>query len=219
MITAGGRAVVKMKLEAKLRMQSTVSASWQGWVGMKVTDTSLLGHVSSDALAASSLSDLWTMATGIFIQGSVLNIFVGNAIGAGNPKVAGEWFQVAMVVVGVISLPVMALWSLTKPALELLGKGGTLLGDAQYFSLVLMACIPARVALGALTQFFTAHQRWKTLHQNGRLVFADLGRGCGARKDATAETALLAKYCSEPPNWRREHPHVADSTLFWKWRQ
>ena len=35
-----------------------------GWVGMKVTDTALLGHVGTHALAASSLSDLWTMACG-----------------------------------------------------------------------------------------------------------------------------------------------------------
>lgn len=31
------------------------------WVGMKTTDSALLGHVSADALAAAALSDLWTM--------------------------------------------------------------------------------------------------------------------------------------------------------------
>ena len=78
-----------------------------GWVGMKVTDTALLGHVGTHALAASSLSDLWTMASGVFIQGRVLGIFVGNAVGAAKAgtapwSVAGEWFQVSVAVLGVI---------------------------------------------------------------------------------------------------------------------
>ena len=38
------------------------------------------------AFEASALSDLWTMSTGVFIQGRVLGIFVGNAIGAGRPQ-------------------------------------------------------------------------------------------------------------------------------------
>ena len=85
-----------------------------GWVGMKVTDTALLGHVGTHALAASSLSDLWTMASGVFIQGRVLGIFVGNAVGAAKAgtapwSVAGEWFQVSVAVLGVIALAVMGL--------------------------------------------------------------------------------------------------------------
>jgi len=29
------------------------------WIGMKTTDSALLGHVSADALAAAALSDIW----------------------------------------------------------------------------------------------------------------------------------------------------------------
>ena len=46
-------------------------------VGMKTTDTALLGHVSRDALSASALSDLWTMCSQVLLSGSVLNVFVG----------------------------------------------------------------------------------------------------------------------------------------------
>jgi Na+-driven multidrug efflux pump len=35
-----------------------IFASTISWVGMKTTDSALLGHVSADALAAASLSDL-----------------------------------------------------------------------------------------------------------------------------------------------------------------
>ena len=53
------------------------------YVGMKTTDTALLGHVSGHALSAAALSDLYTMCTGVLIQGRVLGIIVGQAIGAG----------------------------------------------------------------------------------------------------------------------------------------
>jgi Na+-driven multidrug efflux pump len=46
---------------------------------MKTTDTALLGHVSREALSAAALSDLWTMCTGILIQGRALDILVGGA--------------------------------------------------------------------------------------------------------------------------------------------
>ena len=129
-----------------------------GWVGMKVTDTALLGHVSSRALTASALSDLWTSATGVFIQGRVLNIFVGNAIGAGTPRVAGEWFQVALFVQVCIAVPVMGMWALTGPVLSATREPQDLAQDAAYFSFVLIAAIPARVIFSAMTQFLSAQR-------------------------------------------------------------
>lgn len=129
-----------------------------GWVGMKVTDTALLGHVGAHALTSSALSDLWTSATGVLIQGRVLNIFVGNAIGAGSPKVAGEWLQLSLAVQACIALPVMGLWALTGPVLSLFHEEPSLVNDAWYFSLVLMAAIPARVLSSAATQFLSAQR-------------------------------------------------------------
>ena len=56
------------------------------WVIIKVTDSALLGHVSTAALAASSVSDLWMSSTDIFLYSGVLGTFVGNSLGAGIPK-------------------------------------------------------------------------------------------------------------------------------------
>jgi hypothetical protein len=55
------------------------------WVVIKVTDSALLGHVSTAALAASSVSDLWMSSTDIFLYSGVLGTFVGNSLGAGMP--------------------------------------------------------------------------------------------------------------------------------------
>jgi len=55
------------------------------WVIIKVTDSALLGHVSTAALAASSVGDLWMSSTDIFLYSGVLGTFVGNSLGAGMP--------------------------------------------------------------------------------------------------------------------------------------
>ena len=129
-----------------------------GWVGMKVTDTAILGHVSTHAITASALSDLWTSATGVLIQGRVLSIFAGNAIGAGTPKVAGEWLQVTLAVQTCIAAPVMGLWAATGPVLTLFREAPDLVRDASYFSLVLMGAIPARVVSSGTMQFLSAQR-------------------------------------------------------------
>ena len=78
---------------------------------MKTTDTALLGHLEEEGtlyLSAVAVADLWTSSTGVFIQvrsgrvrspqvipqGRVLGTFVGHAVGAGKPEMAGVWTQV-----------------------------------------------------------------------------------------------------------------------------
>lgn len=43
-----------------LKLGVPIFVAMLSWVGMKSTDTALLGHVGSDALSAAALSDLWT---------------------------------------------------------------------------------------------------------------------------------------------------------------
>ena len=65
------------------------------YVGMKTTDTALLGHVSGQALSAAALSDLWTMCTAVLIQGRVLTILVGQSIGANNHHLALVYLRIS----------------------------------------------------------------------------------------------------------------------------
>ena len=152
---------VHSELRDLFALTAAVFVASVSWVAMKTTDTALLGHVGTNALSAASLSDIWTMASGVFIQGRVLGIFVGNAVGAAKAgtapwSVAGEWFQVSIAVLGAIALVVMGLWALTEPVLTLFGEEPSLVSDASFFSLVLMACIPARVLFSQLSQYFSA---------------------------------------------------------------
>ena len=56
----------------------------------------LPGHLSQEALTASALSDLWTMTTSVLLSGRILGVLIGGAVGAGNPKLAGETCKVPL---------------------------------------------------------------------------------------------------------------------------
>ena len=58
--------------------------------------------------------DLWTMCTAVLIQGRVLDVLVGGAVGAGNPKLAGIYLQVAWAVIAVVAIAVFICWNLTE---------------------------------------------------------------------------------------------------------
>ena len=80
-------------------------------VGMKATDTAILGHLGTNDtlyLSAVASADLWTSSTGVFIQGRVLGTFVGQAIGAGHRDMAGVWLQ-AGIVTGSLNLKQLIL--------------------------------------------------------------------------------------------------------------
>jgi len=84
------------------------------WVGMKTTDTALLGHLEESGtlyLSAVAVADLWTSSTGVFIQGRVLGVFVGHAVGAGRPEMAGVWLQVSLTCLAPLALVPLLLWS------------------------------------------------------------------------------------------------------------
>ena len=125
---------------------------------MKTTDSALLGHVSASALASASLSDLWTMCTGVLIQGRVLGILVGGAIGAGNHKLAGIYLQVSYVVLGCISIFVIVSWMLTEQVWVAFGSDPTVAKDAGYYASALALSIPGIIAFSQLSQFFSAQR-------------------------------------------------------------
>mmetsp|Transcript_13017 Transcript_13017/g.18227 ORF Transcript_13017/g.18227 Transcript_13017/m.18227 type:complete len:509 (+) Transcript_13017:69-1595(+) len=132
--------------------------SMVSWVGMRTTDTALLGHVSGEALSASALSDLWTMTTGPLIQGRVLGIFCGQAVGAGNPKLAGIWLQVSLYVLSMLSIVVFISWNVTEYVWIAFGEDEAIAKDAGYYARVLSFAIPGTLMLSQATQFFSSQQ-------------------------------------------------------------
>jgi multidrug resistance protein, MATE family len=129
------------------------------WVGMKTTDTALLGHTGdSNALPASSLSDLWTMCTAVLIQGRVLGVLCGSAIGAGNPKLAGIYLQVSYYVLAYVSVLVFFSWYLTEWVWRKFGTDPVVAHMAGYYAIVLAYSIPGQLIFSQLSQFFSSQR-------------------------------------------------------------
>lgn len=66
------------------------------YICSKTTDTIIAGHLGTIFLIALAMSELWTSATGVLLNGSVLGVFVGKAMAAGEHGFAGEWLQVCL---------------------------------------------------------------------------------------------------------------------------
>jgi Na+-driven multidrug efflux pump len=104
------------------------------WVGMKTTDSALLGHVSPDALAAAALSDLWTMCTQMLVQAPVLGVLIGAAVGAGNPKLGGIYLQVSIIVLSCVAIFVFICWNLTGLVWTWFGSDPKIASMAGYYA-------------------------------------------------------------------------------------
>ncbi|KAJ9470165.1 putative transporter [Diplonema papillatum] len=145
-----------------LRLSLPVFVSRSAWTVMKTTDSALLGHVGSEYLEASSLSDLWTMIAGVFIMGRSLRIFASQAFGAGKPEVVWAWYKVALLVTSLISVPVFVTWLFTRQALEaIFGVEHDIARNAGRYALILSACIPLRILNNLANQLFMSQ---KILH-------------------------------------------------------
>jgi MATE family multidrug resistance protein len=128
---------------------------------MKTTDTALLGHVSGEALSAAALSDLWTMCTGVLLQGRVLGVLVGQSIGANNHKLALVYLRISCMILAVLSVVVMISWGYTEKVWERLGQSATVAKDAGYYSFVFIFMVPAQIGFDQLAQFFSAQRIMK----------------------------------------------------------
>jgi len=127
------------------------------WVVIKTTDTALLGHVSTHALEASSMADLYMSSTGVITYGYVLSVFVANARGANDSRMGCVWFAVSLSVLSILTAFVMGLWLVVSNVLSLVGVDEQMSHDAGYFSAVLSLCLPARSLFGQLSQLFSGN--------------------------------------------------------------
>ncbi|OQR83592.1 Multidrug/Oligosaccharidyl-lipid/Polysaccharide (MOP) Flippase Superfamily [Achlya hypogyna] len=78
-------------------------------------DSAFLGHLGTDALAGSSLSTIWTQVplNCVWAMASALITLCGQAYGAKNYNLMGIWFQMALLLVSVLMVPVFVwYWTL-----------------------------------------------------------------------------------------------------------
>ena len=95
-----------------------------------LTNVSILGYLGTDALAGSAFAGVVTTISAIVLWqgfGDALITLSSQAIGAGNPKLAGVWLQTSLLAISLGSIPVAIIW---WNAGNLLRAAGPLFGDA-----------------------------------------------------------------------------------------
>jgi len=142
-----------------MALGAPIFLSMLSWVGMKTTDSALLGHVSADALAAAALSDLWTMCTLVLINNArVLGVLCAGAFGAGNHKLAGIYLQVSYYVLSYVAVFVFVCWYFTERVWLLFGSNPHLAAMAGYYAKALAFSIPGQLAFSQLAQYFSSQR-------------------------------------------------------------
>lgn len=154
-----------------ISLAAPIFVSSLSWVGKSTTDTALLGHVGSGALSAAALSDLYTMTTSVLVQGRVLGILVGQAVGAGNHKLAGIYLQVSLLVLGSLLVPVIISWGFTSEVWKSLGEPEELYDMAGTYAKILAIALPGRTLSSQVSQFFSAQ---RIMHPEVNASFAGL---------------------------------------------
>ena len=161
-----------------LKLGVPIAISYLSWVGKKTTDTALLGHVSQEALAAASLSDLWCMTSQVLLSGRVLRVLVGGAVGSGNPKLAGIYLQVSYFVISAVSILVFVAWNMTEKVWMWFGSDPEICRMAGYYARVLSFAIPAMIGFSQLAQFFFAQKIMHPVINSSSIgLFANLALG------------------------------------------
>lgn len=146
------------ELKKTLLLSLPIFVAVCSWLGMKVTDTAVLGHVGTDYLSAASLSDIYTTSTQFLIGGRVLSTFCGQAWGAKNYRLVGIWLNVSLVIVGLLCIPVIVSWNLTTYVLKAFKKTGEINHNASLYSRILSVSLPAQVLFSQTSAFFQAQQ-------------------------------------------------------------
>lgn len=156
-----------------------IFASRLAWVGMKTTDTALLGHVGTTYLSASSLADFWTGAFSPFMMDMVLGSKAGPAFGAKNYDMVGIWSQVSLTLYTWMTIPIMLAFCATRPALRFLyGSPEPIPTYAGYYAVVLALCLPARLIGASIAAFFNVQaQAQPSMVTSVLAVVMNLGLG------------------------------------------
>lgn len=105
-------------------MAAPVVVSQVGMMLMGFVDTIMVGHVSTLDLDAVAIGNTYAFAFLILGLGTLIGLdpLVSQAFGAGRPRDCGETYQRGLVVAGLLTLPMLAVFAIAEPMLRLFGQ-------------------------------------------------------------------------------------------------
>jgi len=120
-----------------------------------VVDTMMVGRMSVEVLAAAALGHVWTFGTLVFAMGVIYGMdpLVTQAHGSGDPVRQGRALQRGLIIAGLVSIPIAALWALTDRAMLLLGQDPELAALAKTYARTQIPGLPFFLAYTALRQY------------------------------------------------------------------
>jgi len=120
------------------------------------TDTAFVGKLGKAELVAASFATTWSsfLSNIIWAPGYALNSICSQSIGAGNPKLAGVWLQLAIFVTTLLCIPVLAGYLATKPVVTLLVPIDNVPELALEFNIVSMLVLWPMVMYMCIRQYF-----------------------------------------------------------------
>lgn len=126
-----------------------------GTMGMGVVDTMMVGRLGADALASVSLGHTWSWLAMVTLMGGAhgLDPHFAQAFGANKPHAAGAALARGAVLMGALSLPVIALHFLAGPGLSWMAQPAHLIEVADAYVRVLAPSIPLMMGFQILRQY------------------------------------------------------------------
>ncbi len=127
---------------------------------MGFVDTVMVGRVSVDAIAGAALANVWIWGTLMFFGGIIFGIdpIVAHAHGARDGDRSALALQRGLVLAGLLSIPLILLWTQTERFLVLAGQSPELARAAHAYTMVQAPSVPFFLAYSALRQYLQGRE-------------------------------------------------------------
>lgn len=195
---------IRSEVRALARLALPAVATQVGAMFMGVVDTLMVARVSTEALAAATIANVWSSLVLYCSMGLLFGLdpIVSQAHGSGDGRRAARALQSGAVLAVVISVPIAVLFATAGRTLHALGQDPALAALAGEYLGVQLLGIPAMMGFVALRQYLQGRTlvlpaMWCMLIANGlnvvanwALIFGHLGfpamglRGAGVATNA-----------------------------------
>lgn len=124
------------------------------------TDAAFIGHIGTTQLTGVTLAQSYTSFLGVLVQSAAyaLNSICSQAIGANNPKLAGNWLQLSIVICSILCIPMIVAYFWTEPVVALLDTEPGVASYAQEFNELASSIVWPTYMYMAVRQYFQALQ-------------------------------------------------------------
>lgn len=159
--TAGDKSGWRLELSKTLRLALPIVLTQLAWVAMLTTDTAMMGRLGAEALAGASLSMMTFFLAWVFCFGVVMATaaLAAQAFGARQPRIVRRVVRQGLWVTIVLTVPGVALLSVTPEMLAYLGQPAEALPHAAAYMETLKWSLPPAIAFAVIRNFVSALNR------------------------------------------------------------